>query len=92
MGIVPLAIHDPIIIPIENRINIYSVAPGVVDTSMQAQIRNTKKGEFSSVDKFIELKNNNELISPKNAAEKILHIISNSSKFKNVILDIRNLK
>ena len=75
----------------ENRVKIFSVAPGVVDTEMQVQIRNTSKDDFSNVERFISLNENKELSSPKFVAEKLLHILSNSDKFNDVILDIRNI-
>lgn len=75
----------------QNRIKIFSVAPGVVDTKMQDQIREVSKVEFSGVQKFIDLKNNNELISPNDASTKIINIIQNRDNFDDVLLDIRNL-
>lgn len=54
---------------------VYAVAPGVIDTSMQEQIRNTSKEEFSSVDNFIALKENNQLYSPKEAANRLLQLL-----------------
>ncbi|NPA45528.1 MAG: SDR family NAD(P)-dependent oxidoreductase [Chlorobi bacterium] len=75
----------------ENRIKIFSVAPGVIDTKMQDKIRETSKDEFSDVEKFVSLKKNNELASPEETAKLLLKIISNSEKIEDVILDVRNL-
>lgn len=75
----------------EHQINIYSVAPGVIDTVMQDQIREVSKDEFSNVSKFIDLKNNNELSNPKETAKLLLMILNNTEKYRDVICDVRNL-
>ena len=51
---------------------VYSVAPGVVDTTMQVEIRGSSPQDFSSHQNFIDLKNNNELRDPQKVAE-LLH-------------------
>ncbi len=48
-----------------------TMSPGIIDTSMQAQIRNTNEKDFSNVARFTFYKNNNELASPKEVAKKI---------------------
>ncbi len=77
--------------PKKNRIKIFSVAPGVIETSMQEQIRNTSEKDFSEVKKFLNLKNEGQLSSPEQTAEKLLYIIKNRDNFTEVILDVRNL-
>ncbi len=75
----------------ENKIKVFSVAPGVIDTQMQDQIRNASKEDFSNVEKFITLKENNELASPKETADLLLKIINNRDNYSNVVLDVREL-
>lgn len=58
-----------------NYIKVYAVAPGVIDTGMQEQIRSTNQNDFSSVNKFVELKNNGELFSPEEAAKRLLNLL-----------------
>ncbi len=77
--------------PEENRIQIFSVAPGVIDTKMQDQIREADVNEFSGVEKFVSLKKNNELASPEETANLLLQIINKRDNFKDVVLDVRNL-
>ena len=77
--------------PEENKIKVFSVAPGVIDTQMQDQIRNTSKEDFSNVEKFITLKENNELASPKETADLLLKIVDNRDNYSNVMLDVREL-
>lgn len=45
--------------------------PGVVDTDMQVQVRNSGKENFPNIDRFIDLKNNNELVSAEDSAAQI---------------------
>ncbi len=77
--------------PEENRIKIFSVAPGVIETAMQKQIRKTSEKDFSDVKKFVNLKNEGLLSSPEETAKQLVGIIKNSYKYKTVILDVRDL-
>ena len=78
---------------IRNDINtrIYSIAPGVVDTSMQEQIRCSDKDSFSNLARFVELKELNQLDSAENVAKKIISFLSSENPFKNGRYDIREL-
>lgn len=73
----------------QSGIRFFAVAPGVVDTDMQQEIRNASTDNFSSLPKFIGLKENSQLSSPEYAAEKIMYLIENEEKFKEVIQDVR---
>ena len=77
---------------VENQIKVFSVAPGVIDTKMQDQIRAVSSADFSDVDKFIQMKENNALSSPEETAASLLKIISERDQYKEVVLDVRNLK
>jgi len=48
---------------------VYSLAPGVVNTNMQKEIRNSDGEVFSGKQNFVDLKENDELRSPKEVAE-----------------------
>ena len=54
---------------------VYSVSPGVIDTDMQKQIRSASINDFSSVENFIGMKENNDLFSPEEAASKLLKLL-----------------
>lgn len=69
--------------------SVYSIAPGVVDTDMQKHIRNAKVEDFQALKKFIDLKNNNELTSPKKVAEKLTNIINETIVPSEVKIDLR---
>jgi len=70
---------------------IKAIAPGVVDTEMQTQIRSTDEKSFSGVDKFKNLKADNQLSSEEEVAEKYFHFIDNLDQYPEVILDVRNV-
>lgn len=53
-----------------------SIAPGIVDTDMQALIRSTPESDFPSRSKFIDLKEQEHFNSPEFVAETILGWIS----------------
>jgi benzil reductase ((S)-benzoin forming) len=53
----------------ENPIKFLSVAPGIIDTKMQDEIREVHKSSFNDVDRFIGYKNDNLLESPANTAK-----------------------
>ena len=73
------------------KTRIYSIAPGVVDTSMQEQIRLSDKDSFSNLARFTELKELNQLDSAENVAKKIITFMFSENPFKNGRYDIREL-
>lgn len=72
-----------------NGIRFFAVAPGVVDTDMQTDIRSASEDSFSSLTKFKSLKENNQLSNPQHAAEKVLFLIKNPNQFSEVLQDVR---
>ncbi|MDN3670003.1 SDR family NAD(P)-dependent oxidoreductase [Echinicola jeungdonensis] len=70
-------------------IQYYALSPGVIDTPMQEEIRSSQKDDFSNVEKFKALKANAELSTPKNTAQKVLHLIRNVQDYKEVFQDVR---
>jgi benzil reductase ((S)-benzoin forming) len=67
---------------------IMSVAPGKVDTAMQEQIRKASSNEFSNVNRFIDFKDNNQLLSPREVAIKYVKLLENSSAEKDAIFSL----
>ncbi|HDR6298148.1 TPA: (S)-benzoin forming benzil reductase [Bacillus cereus] len=59
----------------EYPVKIVAFAPGVVDTSMQAQIRDTNKEDFINLDRFIALKEEGKLLSPEYVAKAIRSLL-----------------
>lgn len=70
---------------------IYAIAPGVVDTEMQEQIRAAEEGDFPRVYYFRELKQNNDLATPAVVAEKIDYIIQHPASFTQVVCSVRDV-
>ncbi|OFZ60115.1 MAG: hypothetical protein A3D92_08210, partial [Bacteroidetes bacterium RIFCSPHIGHO2_02_FULL_44_7] len=57
------------------KLKVYAVAPGVIDTDMQTEIRKVPENQFSAVQNFIELKRNDQLFTPEHAAKLLLQLL-----------------
>jgi len=76
---------------LDNRIvKIFSIAPGVVDTQMQTEIRALPEANFSGKSRFVSLKENNELFNVDLVAEKLYEVIHNPENFPDLLMDFRN--
>jgi benzil reductase ((S)-benzoin forming) len=71
---------------------VISLAPGIIETEMQQQIRNASEKDFSSLVKFKTLKKENSLLSPEEAALGIARFLNDKSRHQDVVQDIRQLK
>ncbi len=60
-------------------VSIVNVNPGVMDTGMQALIRESSPEEFSSLEKFLNLHLSNQLPSPEKVAKIILKALNEES-------------
>ncbi|WNQ10716.1 SDR family NAD(P)-dependent oxidoreductase [Paenibacillus aurantius] len=69
---------------------IASVAPGVIDTSMQAQIRGTEEELFPSRSRFVQLHETGGLLSPDTAAEQLLALLEDPRFGEEPVMDIRD--
>lgn len=56
-------------------IKVYAVSPGVVDTTMQTKIRSAHLPTFSSLETFIQLKDQNLLVSTSLVVEKLQQLL-----------------
>ena len=70
---------------------IYSVAPGIVDTAMQEEIREADKIDFPDVDRFISYKEDGELASAEIVAQKYVDFLNNCSKYSDTLYSLRDL-
>lgn len=59
---------------VENGVKIIAIYPGVVDTEMQAQIRQSDKKSFANIDRFLELKATNSLANATTVGRQIFAI------------------
>ncbi|WP_350280188.1 SDR family NAD(P)-dependent oxidoreductase [Kribbella sp. HUAS MG21] len=69
---------------------IIAVAPGVVDTAMQSEIRATSESDFPSVGRFHELERTGALSTPESAAAGIWSLLSRDLPNGSCV-DLRNL-
>lgn len=58
-----------------NSPKVFAVAPGVIDTGMQDQIRATNPENFSSLENFKVLKEDGSLFSPEDAAARLYALV-----------------
>lgn len=70
----------------------YSLAPGIVDTTMQDEIRQADVKDFPELEKFKSFKEKGELTAPALVAEKIGYLLGNPERFPEVIQDVRNFE
>jgi len=72
------------------NIKAYAVSPGVIDTGMQEQIRNTSEEQFSAVENFKQMKIDGDLFSPYEAATRLVSLLNEkySGEIKH---DLRNV-
>jgi benzil reductase ((S)-benzoin forming) len=69
----------------KHAVKILGIAPGVVDTDLQEQILKTKVENFSQKQKFVDLRNNNQLYSAVDVAKKLASIIKEPQSIGNTI-------
>lgn len=75
---------------IHKGFKIFSIAPGVVDTDMQLEIRSATKEDFSRLEHFIDYKVNNQLAEPAAVSKKYFEVLNNLSDIKEVVTSIRD--
>lgn len=72
-----------------DNFRVHAVAPGVVDTQMQTDIRGVDESHFSRLSKFKEYKETGSLSDPGQVAEKYFYLIDHPDKFPEVRQDVR---
>ncbi len=79
--------------PLENihkGFRIFSIAPGVVDTTMQEEIRSASKEDFSRLEDFIAYNTNHQLGNPKTISEKYFRLLSKINAINEVSIAIKD--
>jgi len=84
-----LVVDQELKIDNNTHVKIHSIAPGIVDTDMQGEIRNSSESGFSNIEKFKAYYKDGELSNPMDVATKFLEVINSPNNFKDVILDVR---
>ncbi len=72
-----------------NPVKVMSIAPGIIDTEMQEEIRNSSVEDFPLLDNFIDYKEKGVLSDASEVAKAILKVIENGFE-QGAILDIRD--
>lgn len=72
-------------------LRICSLAPGVVDTDMQATLRSTPPSNFPSLDRFVQLKADGALVPPADAARALVSYLISASFGEVPVADLREL-
>ena len=67
-----------------------SLAPGVIDTDMQAQLRNTGAAQFPDQHNFAQLKASGQLTSPADAAARVLAWLERADFGAAPVADVRD--
>lgn len=73
-----------------NGAKIVSLAPGVIDTDMQAQIRGADAAGFPDRARFVELKDGGQLASSREAASRVLAYLARPDFGANPVADVRD--
>ncbi|MGE0562046.1 MAG: SDR family NAD(P)-dependent oxidoreductase [Flavobacteriales bacterium] len=75
----------------KSNIKVLSIAPGIIDTDMQKEIRKSAEENFSNINRFVDYKKNGDLSSAEEAATKVLQFINSPSLSQNVVCSVRDL-
>ena len=73
---------------LESGVRVFSLAPGIVDTEMQTQIRHTPEEQFSQVSKFKDYKASGSLASPETVAKKLKRLLQSPPEGLKVVCRI----
>ena len=70
---------------------ILSISPGIVDTDMQNEIRKSSKEDFKDLETFKAFKENNQLVSAKEVANKIYFACESENHCSGETLNLREM-
>lgn len=73
-----------------NGAKVCSLAPGVIDTDMQVQLRSAEADAFPDQANFIGLKTRGQLSSPAEAANRVLAWLNRADFGSNPVADVRD--
>jgi NAD(P)-dependent dehydrogenase (short-subunit alcohol dehydrogenase family) len=75
----------------EHAMKIASIAPGVVDTDMQTEIRNVDEAHFPSRERFVQMKRGGQLASAEQVAATFVNYLRSDGYGQTPIVDLRSL-
>lgn len=74
-----------------NGAKLVSLAPGVIDTDMQAHLRAGDPVAFPELANFVSLKEKGQLTSPEDAAARVLAYLNRADFGSNPVADVRDV-
>ena len=72
-------------------VRICSLAPGVIDTGLQAEIRATPTANFPMRQRFVDLKETGSLADADECAERLVDYLLGAGYGDEVVADLRSL-
>jgi len=73
-----------------NGAKICSLAPGIIDTDMQTQVRSADANAFPDKATFVEYKTGGHLLTPEAAARRVLTYLARADFGTNPVADVRD--
>jgi benzil reductase ((S)-benzoin forming) len=74
-----------------NAAQIVSLAPGIIDTDMQLQLRSADTNRFPEASRFADFKRQGQLDSPAAAATKLLRYLDRADFGAQAVADVRDV-
>jgi benzil reductase ((S)-benzoin forming) len=74
----------------ENGAKVCSLAPGIIDTDMQVQLRGADPAAFPDHDAFVQMKSGGRLDSPADAAAKVIAYLQRADFGQQPVGDVRD--
>ncbi|GAC1535282.1 MAG: SDR family oxidoreductase [Ramlibacter sp.] len=69
-----------------------SLAPGVIDTDMQVQLRSADPERFPDIGNFLGMKDQGALTSPDDAARRVLAVLAREDFGRSPVADVRDTR
>ena len=74
----------------ERAARVVSLAPGIIDTDMQAQLRGGDASKFPDRDRFAAFKAEGQLVSAEDTATRVLRFLARDDFGQQVLADVRD--
>lgn len=76
-----------------NKLNIKTInlAPGIIDTNMQDEIRRADEANFTNIKHFVEYKNNGDLAHPTTTAKQVMIFLLDEKLMENTLCSVKDL-
>ena len=71
--------------------SVVSLAPGVIDTDMQTELRSAKGAGFPDQAVFQQMKQSGALSSPEDAAQRVLNYLNRPDFGSQPVADVRDI-